>query len=440
MPETLALLGGDPVVTAKTVPYPLFSPAAIERVSSFLHHELGITQGLSKHHPVIGEFEQVFAEFFDSPHCLGASSGHGALQTALIGGEITGGDHVLTSPYSWGASVACILHNDAVPVFADVDPQTGLLDPDRLGDYITPQTTAILVPHIFGQPADMTRIMRFAEERGLFVLEDGSQAHGAKHRGKRIGSFGDAAGFSTNGVKPIATTEGGFMLTKHENVYYRGIISAQHAGRGEMLGRASESGFPDSLRPFVDSIIYTFRPDVISSILALSRLEELDAENAVRRQQAADVRAVLDEVEYLTLPDHHEDDECVFHMVTMNFDAELAGISRDTMLRALQAEGVAAVGYVAAPLNKSPRLAPDWSGPRVMWTETMRRSGTDPAAAELPGCEEKVATSIELPWNIVPAQPEYIAQIAEAFEKVNAGIGSLRELDVAEDSGERARG
>jgi dTDP-4-amino-4,6-dideoxygalactose transaminase len=424
---TLALLGGDPVEVPPLPTYPALDEGALGRIAEVL--ESTQRQGLSKGHPVIREAEETFASFHGVGNCLWSSSGHGALQSALIGLEITGGDHVLTSPYSWGASVSCILHNGAVPVFADVDPLTGLLDPATLEQSLTSRTTAILVPHLYGQPADMTAICEFAARHGLKVIEDGSQAHGARHRGVRIGSFGDAAGFSTNGVKPIATNEGGYMLSREADPYWKACLSCQHAGRGELIGRASEPGFPDELRPFIDSLVYTYRPNVITAVLALERLKSLDRENAARRANAAEFLANIAEIGYLEAPEHDEGDECVFHMVTLNVDPERAGVSRDTYLRALQAEGVGAVAYVERALNQSPRLSPDWDGPRVMWTEGIRASGIDPTAVELPGCARKIERSIEIPWNIPLVDPDLTRALADAFWKLDANLDALRKLE-----------
>jgi dTDP-4-amino-4,6-dideoxygalactose transaminase len=429
MTDSLALLGGDPVQTLQPATYPRFDEETLAHVTRFLSQ--GPVQGLSKQHDVVRAFEERFAAFHEVPHCLATGSGHGALHSALIGLEITAGDHVLTSPYSWGASVSCILHNGALPVFADVDPATGLLDPARLGDCLTPQTTAILVPHIFGQPADMTAIMAFAQAHGLRVIEDACQAHGATHAGRPVGGIGDAAGFSINGIKPIATGEGGYMLTRHADVYWKAVLSGQHAGREGMPGRATEDGFPDELRACSDSLVYTYRPNCVSAILALHKLDVLERENEVRRQH---VRRFLDgiaDVEFLRLPAEAVSDSRVYYMLSLDYDAELAGVARDTFLRALRAEGVKAVAYVERPLHRLPRLSPDWSGPRVMWTETLRRAGVDPTQTELPGCEAKVARSVDLPWNYAEPQPALIDQMAEAFRKVARGLDALRAYERA---------
>jgi dTDP-4-amino-4,6-dideoxygalactose transaminase len=424
--HTLALAGGTPANAHRPPRYPRFEASVFERI----HRQLdeGPPQGLSKGHPVIRELEERLAEYHGVEQCLAASSGHGALQSALIGLELTGGDEVITSPYTWGASVSCILHNNCIPAFADVLPDTGLLDPAALPQALTERTRAILVPHLYGQPADMTAIMAFAEQHDLVVIEDGSQAHGATHRGRRVGAFGHAGAFSTNGVKPLATTEGGYLVTRVPDVYWKATISCQHAGRGELIGRASEPGFPDELRASIDSLVYTYRPNLVTALLILDRLPKLDAENAARRRNAARFAEQVAGVASVSLPEHHADDECVFHMLTLNFDAEHAGVSRDAYVKALQAEGVPAVPYVNEGLHRSPRLSPDYDGPRVMWTDALRRAGVDPTALALPGCDAKVARSIEIPFNYFEDAPELMDGLASGFVKLEQSLDELRAL------------
>lgn len=418
---TLALHGGPKAVTIKPPRYPHFSDEALARLSEALRS--GKPQGLSKHHPVVEAFETRLANFHGVDMCLAASSGHGALQSALIGLEITGGDEVITSPYSWGASVSCILHNGAVPVFVDVDPLTGLINPEGLDEGLSDRTRAVLVPHLFGQPADMTAIMQFAERHNLMVIEDGSQAHGARHRGRRIGSFGHASGFSINGVKPLATTEGGYMVTRVPNAYWNSTISTQHAGRSELVGRASEHGFPVELHDYIDSLVYTYRPNVTSMILALDQLGQVDELNEVRSRNAHRLMSALADSELFEFPTYDQDDTPVFHMVTMNVRSGRG--ARDRILKAVLAEGVPAVTYVEKGLHLSPRLSPHWSGPRVMWTEAIRASGIDPTKTALPGSDEKVASSIEIPWNYIEDSEELVEEIATAFRKAEQHLASI---------------
>jgi perosamine synthetase len=420
----LALLGGTPARVPVAKRYPAFSEAAKRRVERLLDD--GSVSGLSKAHPEIGAAEAALGDYHSVPWVLGTSSGHGALHAALIGLEITGGDEVMTSPFSWGVSVSCILHNGCIPTFADVQEGTGLLDPASVSERLTDRTRAILVPHIFGNPADMTALCAIAAERGIPVIEDGSQAHGARHRGRRVGSFGDASGFSCNGVKPLATSEAGYLLAKDGDTYWKAALSCAHAGGAEHPGRASEPGFPDALRPHIDSLVYTYRLSTINAALIIEQLKQLDDENAVRREHLALLRAGIDGVASVRIPELHEDDESAVHMVSLTFDPDVAGVSKATYMAALRAEGLFAFEYLTQPLHRSPRLSPHWSGPRVVWTDTLRRANYDPTTVELPGAERQVQASFQLTWNYVEFDPGLVEGIVDTIVKVEENLDALR--------------
>jgi dTDP-4-amino-4,6-dideoxygalactose transaminase len=423
--DRLALLGGTPVHELKAPAYPTFTERARQRVDAALAE--GHAIALSKHDPLVDEAERTIAEWQGTSHCLATSSGHAALQASLIGLEVTSGDEVIVSPYTWGASVSPILHNNAIPMFADVDPSTGLLDPADVEERITPRTRAILVPHIFGQPANMTALREIADRHGLVVIEDGSQAHGAQHAGRKVGTFGDAAGFSCMGAKLLATTEAGYMVTNRHEVYSKAVLAGQHAGMAGGNGRATEPGFPPELLPFSDSLIYNHRVSSVAAILLVEQLAKLDAENAGRRANYARLRENLSDVSSIAFPDYPEDDVVGLHIITMNFDAAEAGISKETFIAALRAEGVFAFSYVVTPLHRLERLKADTRAPRVMWTENLKRAGVDYASLELPGTEAKVAAAIEIGWNYVTEDPAAMDKLADAFVKVHDHLDDLRE-------------
>jgi dTDP-4-amino-4,6-dideoxygalactose transaminase len=380
----------------------------------------GTTVGLNKSSTEIEEAERRIAEWQGVRHCLGTASGHGALHSAIIGLEIATGDEVITTPYTWDASVSCILHNNAIPVFADVDRETGLIDPATIEERITERTRAILAVHLFGQPADMTRIREIASKHGLVVIEDGSQAHGALHRGKKVGSFGDAAGFSCMGGKLLATSEAGYLVTPHEEVYWRASMAGQH------MGRSPESGFPDALRPYADSLVYTYRLNPINAVLLVAQLEKIDEEIAARRQNAAHFRTEMRDLTAVSLPEYADGDEPSYHMLTMNFHPDRAGCSRHAYLTALKAEGVGAFAYVPSPIPSWPRMQwRDYAGPRVMWTENLRRAETDYARVSIPGCEARIERAVELGWNYLDPAPETMKSLAGAFAKVDAHLDDL---------------
>ena len=415
--ERLALLGGEPRITAKQGPYPRFSDSAIRRVENLLR--VGTTTGFNKSCPEIEEAEREIARWQGAEYCLGTSSGHGALQSALAGLEITSGDEVITTPYTWGASLSCILHNNAIPVFADVDSDSGLLDPDSIEERVTPRTKAILVVHLFGQPADMTRIGAIAERHGLSVIEDGSQAHGAIHAGRKVGVYGDAAGFSCMGGKLLASSEAGYMVTDDERIYWKAAMAGQH------MGRSSDQGFPPEYLPYADSLVYTYRLNPITAVLLTEQLSKIDDELEARRKNANRFYSGIGRLELVRAPEYAEGDKPSFHILTLNYPYKRAPISKESYFAALKAEGVSIFSYVPSAIPTWPRLQRDYSGPRVMWTEMIERNGIDYSGTEIPGCEERLAQGAEMSWNYLDYDAEAMDDLAAAFAKVEQNISEL---------------
>ncbi len=419
----LALLGGDAVGAPPADTHPTFTAEAEKRVVEVIRR--GRTVGLNKNVPEIREAEEAIAAWQGVECCLLAASGHAALHDCLMGLEISWGDEVITTPFTWGASISCILHNNAVPVFVDVRPDTGLLDPAAIEAAVTPRTKAILAVHIFGQAADMTVIGEIAGRHGLAVIEDGSQAHGSIHAGKKVGSFGDAAGFSCMGGKLLATAEAGYMVTPHADVYWKASLCGQH------MGRSVEADFPhERLGAYVDSLLYTYRLSPLVAVMLSEQLKKIDAENAGRRENIALFRRHMAGVDLVTFPEYAPGDDPVYHMLTMNFDVQGAGIGKDTFFAALRAEGVHCHQYVPSPISTWPRLHwQTYNGPKVMWTEALRQSGIDYREVRLPNCERKLAASVEMGWNYIEPNEEKMNKLARVFRKVQEQLPALRDWE-----------
>jgi perosamine synthetase len=190
---------------------PLSSPditeAEIEAVTSVLK-----TRSLSLG-PRLVEFEEAFAAWVGTAHAVAVSSGTAGLHLAVRASGIGPGDEVITTPFSFVASVNAILYERAVPVFIDIDPVALNLDPARLETAITPRTRAILPVHLFGQPAPMTEVLAAARAGGLAVIEDACEAVGTYVGGRHAGALGNAGVFGFYPNKPITTGEGGMIVT-----------------------------------------------------------------------------------------------------------------------------------------------------------------------------------------------------------------------------------
>jgi dTDP-4-amino-4,6-dideoxygalactose transaminase len=167
--------------------------------------------------PDVAAFEQEFAAYCQSTQGIGVSSGTAALHLALLAADIGPGDEVITTPFTFVATVAAIEYAGATPVLVDIDPVSYCIDPQAIAAAVTPRTRAIIPVHLYGQPADMDPINEIARKHGLVVIEDAAQAHGAEYKGRRAGSLGDMACFSFYPAKNLgAFGEGGMVVTAND--------------------------------------------------------------------------------------------------------------------------------------------------------------------------------------------------------------------------------
>jgi len=169
--------------------------------------------------PQVQQFEQAFAAFCEAKHAVGVANGTDALILAITALGIGLGDEVITAANSFIATAEAIAHTGARPVFADIDPRTYNIDIDQIEACITPRTKAIIPVHLYGQPADMDPILEIAERHGLYVIEDAAQSHGARYKGRRVGSLGHAACFSFYPSKNLgACGDAGAVVTSDDRL------------------------------------------------------------------------------------------------------------------------------------------------------------------------------------------------------------------------------
>ena len=176
----------------------------------------------------IAVFEKAFSDYLGGGHALAVSNGTVALQLALTTMGIGRGDEVIVPDFTFGASINAIIHAGAIPVLADVEPETWTMDLDELKKLITPKTKAVMPVHIYGQPARLDEIKEIAAEKDIYVLEDCAEALGATYKDKRIGLHGDCTCFSFFANKSITTGEGGMVVFKDAEMAQRARILRDH--------------------------------------------------------------------------------------------------------------------------------------------------------------------------------------------------------------------
>jgi perosamine synthetase len=177
----------------------------------------------------IGRFEKNFAGFCEASHGVAVSNGTVAIQLALLAAGIKPGDEVIVPPLTFVATASAVRHVGARPVFADCEPDIGTLNPARVEEALSPRTKAIIPVHLYGHPADMDPIMEIARKRGLIVIEDAAEAHGARYKGRAVGGIGHMATFSFYGNKIITTGEGGMVVTSDPALAARVRFLKDHA-------------------------------------------------------------------------------------------------------------------------------------------------------------------------------------------------------------------
>lgn len=167
---------------------------------------------------VVKNFEREFANYIGVKHAIGVNSGTAALHIAIAALEIGPGDEIIVPPFTFIATASSILQNNAIPIFADIDNKSYMLDPDSVKKKITDRTKAIIPVHLSGITADMDPLLDIAADNNLYIIEDACQAHGAKYKGKKVGSIGDLGTFSFYPSKNMTTGEGGMITTNNSKL------------------------------------------------------------------------------------------------------------------------------------------------------------------------------------------------------------------------------
>jgi dTDP-4-amino-4,6-dideoxygalactose transaminase len=281
--------------------------------------------------PFVADFENAFAEFCGCKHAVGVGSGTEALWLTLLAMGIGQGDEVITAPNTFIATAEAISFCGATPVFVDVDDVTYTMNPALLRAAITPRTRAIIPVHLFGQPADMDRIVDIANESDLMVIEDACQAHGAEYKGRRAGSLAHAGCFSFYPGKNLgAFGEAGAVTTDDDELATR-IRQLRDHGQSEKYIHSS--------------VGWNARMDGIQGAVLGIKLPHLAAGNEARRRNAALYGSLLEGIEGLTLPHEAEYAKHIYHVYAIRSS------QRDALRDALTAAGIGCGMHYPIPVH-----------------------------------------------------------------------------------------
>jgi len=280
--------------------------------------------------PKIAAFEERFAAYCGVGHAVALSSGTAAVHLALAAAGVGPGDEVITVSHTYAATAEGICHCGAKPVFVDVDEATCNMDPALVTAAITPRTKAVLPVHLYGQTADMAPLAALAAERGLLLIEDACQAHGAEYIGRRAGSLGHAAAFSFYPGKNLgAYGEGGAVTTSSPEIADRARLLRNHGCR---------------VKYYHELVGYNYRINAFQAAVLGVKLDYLDEWNEARRRHAARYSGLLAGARVVT-PVEAPGRKHVYHLYVIRCT------DRDGLAAALAQAGVATVIHYPVPVH-----------------------------------------------------------------------------------------
>ena len=373
--------------------------------------------------PRVQQLEAEWAERYGVPHAVSMNSATSGLYAAIGALGIGYGDEVIVSPYTMSACAVSALVYGAIPVFADVDPRTGSLDAASIAARVTPRTKGIVVVHQFGIPADMDAILAVAKRHSLRIIEDCAQAHGAKYRGRYVGTMGDIGVFSLNVNKTIQTGEGAVCVTSDADLRYRLALIRNH---GEAV--VGPAGYAD----ITNMLGFNYRLTEVSAAIGSAQLKKLDALTQTRLELVAALDEALRPYDFIVPPAKcphagagDADPSCrctsTYYVYPMRYLRDRRGVDRSEVARALAAEGISlGVGYVR-PLYLQPlyqtrtafKHGYPWAAPENQASRPDYSRGCCPAAERL-HFEEMLVNEHVRP----PHTREDVLDIARAIAKV----------------------
>ncbi|MCA1807899.1 MAG: DegT/DnrJ/EryC1/StrS family aminotransferase [Kiritimatiellia bacterium] len=327
----LAINGGKPVIQKGLIKsWPPISDLDRKLVMASLEG------GKHAHGPNCKAFTEEFAAWNGNKFAINTNSGTAALHMGLVACGLNAGDHVLVPAYSWSSSATCILHNNCIPVFVDIDFATINIDVKKIEAAITPKTRAIVVVHLHGLPVNMDAVMKIARKHKLYVIEDACQAHGALFKGRKTGTLGHCAAFSFNQNKCLCAGEGGMFVTNDEGMYHK----------ARSLWSFGETRSPEESRDYhAYALGWMYRGNDLTAAFGRAQLSKMDRYFKIQREHAALLLDLLKGTPALILPTEPKGHTHNWYNFTSRIDMRAAkwtgepSMLRNAVMAALKAEG-----------------------------------------------------------------------------------------------------
>ena len=417
----LAVNGGEAVWTAPWPTWPIYSERESELLRQVVESGHWAYDG-----PFEAGFQRDFADYHHAKHGVCVTSGTIALQLALEALDVGFGDEVLLPVNTWQATAVAVLDVNAIPILVDIEPDTYMIDLDKAAAALTPQTRAIIPVHLYNSIADMDRLVEFARQNNLAVIEDCAHAHGTEWRGQGVGTVGDLGCFSFQGSKSLNAGEGGFVLTNSDELHER-LYSLRNCGR---------------MRPGAD--VETWQPvqggnyritEWQAAVLS-AQFERLPAQVEKRQANANFLNEHIGKIEGLQpLKQRPQVTRLGMYRYVLRYDPEAFNeVPVQAFRQALAAEISEWVGGVYNPLNQSPLYQPH-TKKRYQLGEEYQRA-VDPTRFNTPISDRAYSSEAVLLGHIAMlAEPAAMQAIVDACGKLYTERDELAAWALAQQGG-----
>ncbi|NMC51285.1 DegT/DnrJ/EryC1/StrS family aminotransferase [Candidatus Kuenenbacteria bacterium] len=409
--EKLAILGGAKTINKKAPHYSW--PIITKTIKDSVVKQLSESISIYNKSGIIEKFENYFANYHDVKHAVLCNSGTTAIYSMFIAARFKEGDEIICPAYTFFASVTPLLFTGAKPVLCDCD-DNGNIDPAEILKKITPKTKGVVVTHMWGVPCQMDKIVSLCRKNNLLLLEDCSHAHGAKFKGKKVGSFGDLSAWSLQGPKIISGGEGGIVTTNNKEFYYRILLLGHYNKRCKDEINKEHNLYKYS----TTGMGLKFRSHPVAVRIAYSMLSNLDTILRVKRMFAKKIIKEFKKIPYFALPPAFSDPAyepawygLVFQYKGYNYKYP----SIDNFFRAIQAEGLLEVDRPGStsPLN----LLPLFQNPTELFP-IYKKNYFSYKPGDFPKAEKFYKYAIKLPVWALKKEHKMVDYYIKGFKKV----------------------
>jgi dTDP-4-amino-4,6-dideoxygalactose transaminase len=428
MPK-LALQGGPPVRQRPFPSWPVWDRREEEALLEVLHSgkwwRFSYGVGVELREPETGarsrvvEFQEAFARHHQAKFALACANGTAAIELLLKALGLGPGDEVIVPAYTYIATASAVLQINAVPVFADIDPETYNIDPKKAEAAITPRARAMLPVHFAGQPADLDALTEIGARHKIFIVEDAAHAHGSEWKGKKVGALAEGGIFSFQASKNMTAGEGGLIITNDGRI---AALCDSYLWAGRELGR-----------PWYEHhrLGWNYRMTEFQGAILLQQLLRLEEQNFCRKRNAEQLSRRLEQIEGVSpLRVDPRVTRHSYHIYLFRYSQNgFGGLPREQFLHALAAEGIPCMGGYSHPLYRNPMFVNKNFYPRgCPLTCGHRDADVDFGKyAELCPVAENAcaAEAVWLEHRLLLGTQQDVDDIADAVEKIRANVPAL---------------